>query len=198
MYETQPRYRHWTRQEYYCAAEQGIFHPDERLELFRGRIVQKMSPQGHPHAKIVTKTVKTLESVFASGCYVVSQQPLYVSEESEPEPDVMVVNGTVDDYEDHPTPADILLLVEVSDSTIRFDRQDKAALYAEAGVAEYWIINVQARTLEICLDPAPMEEEPYGFGYRSRNIYVETATVTPLAAPQSTVRVADLLPRPNA
>lgn len=198
MYESLPRRRHWTRQEYYRAAEQGLFRSDERLELIRGEIIQKVSPQGRPHAKIITKTVKALEAVFVSGCHVVSQQPLYVSEESEPEPDVMVVNGTADDYDEHPTPTDVLLLVEVSDSTVRFDRREKAALYAESGVTEYWIVNVQARTLEVYRDPVPLANAPYGYGYATHSDYIETATVTPLSAPQALVRVADLLSRPDA
>lgn len=197
MHESQRRYRHWTRQEYYRAAEQGIFRPDERLELIRGEIIRKMSPQGRPHARTINRIVKALEAIFVSGCHVASQQPLYVSEESEPEPDVAVIKGESEDYEEHPTPADVLLIVEVSDSTVRFDRHEKAALYAEVGIMEYWIVNVQARILEVYRDPAPITAASYGYGYATHTDYIETAMVTPLAAPQSTVRVSELLPRPK-
>ena len=110
----------------------------------------------------------------------------------------MVVKGEIDDYADHPTPADVLLVVEIADSSLTYDRNDKAALYAGAGVPEYWVLSIKARTLEALREPMPMEGTPFGYDYKVRIVYTENETVTPQAAPQSVVRVADLLPKEKA
>jgi Uma2 family endonuclease len=108
---------------------------------------------------------------------------------SEPEPDIAIVVGEEDRYDfDHPQPADIVLLVEVSDTTLRFDRGKKRSAYARAGIVEYWILNILKRQIEVHRDPR-------GSRYRSVTILHEQDTVSPLGAPHATVRVADLLPR---
>jgi Uma2 family endonuclease len=106
----------------------------------------------------------------------------------------MVVVGSPDDYTDHPTPADVRLVVEVSDTTLRLDRKVKAALYAEAGVPDYWIGNLRVRRLEVYRDPVPLPDPPGGYGYRSVTFYSEEESITPIAAPHAVIRVADLLP----
>lgn len=189
--------RHWTRDEVYRAMESGIIRSDERLELIHGELFQKMT-QNPPHVTAVLKTQKALGTLFASGYHVRTQAPLTLANDNEPEPDVMVVRGELEDYTDHPTPADVVLVVEVSDSTLGTDRRFKGSVYAEAGIAEYWVENLQNRTLEVYRDPAPLADAPFGFGYHTLTVYADTDTITPLAAPQSSIRVADLLPRPPA
>ncbi len=182
-----PRPRRFSRTEYYRAAEAGVFAPDERLELIQGEIVV-MSPMGAPHAVALAKTQYALLNAYATiHCHVRGQLPLRLSRDSEPEPDVAVVRGAFDDYSaTHPTGEDALLLVEISDATLVFDRTVKAAVYAQDGVAEYWILNLRERTLEV-------RREPENGTYPPPTVYGETDAVTPsgLAAP---VRVADLLP----
>jgi len=186
--DTGVRPRRWTRKEYYRAAECGVFKPGERLELLNGEILQKMSPQRPPHATGLAMTAQALDKAFGPRHYVRQQLPLVLNDRSEPEPDLVVVPGTPVDYvARHPTAADARLVVEVSDSTLRLDRIDKLRAYARSGVPEYWIENLPLRQLEVYRDPS-------GQRYLSITFYNEQEAIAPLGAPQSPVRVADLLP----
>jgi Uma2 family endonuclease len=182
------RSRRWTREEYYRAAELGLFRPDERLELLDGEILEKMSPHNPPHANSVLRTTRVVGAAFGPGSHARPQLPLILGPRSEPEPDVLVVIGTEDDYATrNPKAVDARLVIEISDTTLRLDRKRKQAAYARAGIAEYWLVNLPARQLEIYRDPA-------GTRYRSATVYGEHEIVTPLAAPHASIRVADLLP----
>jgi Uma2 family endonuclease len=182
------RRRRWTRDEYYRAAEVGIFRPDERLELLDGEIIQKVSPQKPPHATSVLLGARALTTAFGPGHLVRQQLPLILTTTSEPEPDLLVVPGTPIDYlSSHPKPADLRLLVEISDTTLRLDRTRKLSAYARAGIPDYWLLNLPERRLEVYRDPS-------GSRYRSVTIYREEEVVALLAAPDAAIRVADLLP----
>jgi Uma2 family endonuclease len=102
------------------------------------------------------------------------------------------VVGRREDYSDHPTTA--VLIVELSESTLAYDRSRKASLYARAGIADYWIVNLVNNQLEVRRDPRPDPSQPYGHGYANVAILVPPAVVNPLAAPQVSLAVADLLP----
>lgn len=186
--------RCWTREEYYKLAERGIIGPEERLELIEGEIIRKMAPMLTPHATGIRAVEVALLRTFPTGYDVRVQLPLALGPHNEPEPDVYVVTGSFRDYETaHPTTA--LLVVEIADSSLESDRATKSAIYARADIAEYWILNLPDRLLEVHRQPAPMSEMPLGFGYRSIQRLTESETVTPLAAPQTQITVADLLPR---
>ncbi len=186
--------RRWTRAEYHRAARLGLFRPDERLELIGGEVVQKMSPQQSPHATSIRRTEEALRLAFPQGHDVRVQLPLALGEHDEPEPDVAVVVGSMDDYEDeHPTSA--VLVVEIADSSLRTDRGPKAGLYAAAGIGDYWIVDLNDRVLEVHRDPAPMADRPFGHGYRSVTRHDEPSSVAPLGAPTTPIRVEDLVPR---
>lgn len=173
-------------------AEAGVFRPDERVELIGGRIVA-MSPQNSPHFTAIRLVEEALRTIFGAGYDVRVQGPLDLSPSSQPEPDIAVVRGTVRDYASaHPTTA--LLVVEVSESSLAFDRGEKASLYANAGIPEYWIMNLVDRRLDVYRDPVPMPGQSYGHGYQSYTPYFAVDTVTPLAASQGSLGVADLLP----
>src|SRR5919198_1146345 len=119
-----PRLRLWTREEYLKMVEAGVFKPGERVELIEGRNVA-MSPQNSPHFTAVSLVEEALRTLFGAGYVVRVQGPLDLSPTSQPEPDIAVVRGTIRDYAGaHPTTA--LLVVEVSDSTLAFDRGEKA------------------------------------------------------------------------
>jgi Uma2 family endonuclease len=121
------------------------------------------------------------------------QAPLALDEESAPEPDLAVVRGTWADYRDaHPTSA--ALLVEVADSSLLFDRDQKGSLYARARVVDYWIINLVDRLLEIYRDPGPDPAAAHGWRYRSRITLSPPAAVAPLALPAVRLSVGELLP----
>jgi Uma2 family endonuclease len=192
MSVTAPSPRLWTREEYYKMAEAGVFRPDERVELIGGRIVT-MSPQNSPHFTAICLVEDRFRAIFGAGYVVRVQGPLDLSPSSQPEPDIAVVRGNVRDYASaHPTTA--LLIVEVSESSLTFDRGEKACLYASAGIPEYWLVNLLDRRLEAYRDPVSMTGQPYGYGYQSGTHYFAADVVTPLAAPQGVIKVADLLP----
>lgn len=187
-----PSVRRWTREEYYRMAGAGVFAPGERVELIEGEIIN-MTPQDSPHAAAGWLVDSALGRAFPPEYHVRSQRPLILGPDSEPEPDAAVVRGAARDYvHSHPTTA--VLVVEISLTTLAFDRGRKAALYAKAGIPEYWIVNLADRALEVYRDPGPLPDNPTEHGYRSIQRLGPAETVTPLAAPSATIRVADLLP----
>jgi hypothetical protein len=193
MQSDAPRRRLLTVDEFDCAWAQGVYGPEERLELIEGEVIEKVTPQMMPHAIGVTLSADRVRLVFGEGFHVRVQLPMTIGTRNQPEPDVAVITGAVRDYLDaHPTTA--VLIIEVSDSTLRYDRTTKAALYARAGIADYWILNLVDRVLEVHREPAAMTDMPLGHGYRSITRHTPTDSVVPLAAPQSLIAVADLLP----
>ncbi len=187
----------WTRTEAARALEAGLFRPDQRMELIAGELIDKMT-QNRPHGISLSKAQRVLEAAFGEACYVSVQTPLAIDEENEPEPDLMVVIGSPDDYDSHPTASSVLLVMEISDTTVRYDQTTKAHLYAFAGVAEYWVLILKTRTLEVRRNSISLPESPNGYGYRSLDLYRETDTVSPLHAPNVAIPVSSLLPRTKA
>jgi Uma2 family endonuclease len=185
----EPTPRRWTREEYYQLGELGLFH-GQRVELIEGEIMV-LSPQNWPHTSTVARVGEALHRALGTGFWVRMQFPLNLST-SDPEPDVSVVVGRLEDYSDHPTTA--ALIVEVSESTLTYDRTRKASLYARAGIADYWIVNLVNNQVEVYRDPRSDPSQFYGHGYASVTILVPPAVVNPLAAPQVSLAVADLLP----
>ena len=183
-----PAPRRWTREEYRRLGELGFF-AGQRVELVRGEIVA-MSPIGSGHMTGVSLTADALHAAFGPGYYTRVQGPLQLGQ-SEPLPDVAIVAGKPRDYADaHPSTA--LLVVEVADSTLAYDLTVKAELYAEAGVADYWVLDLAARCLHVLRGPRPLA--PGGHAYRDTRVLAEAGAVAPLAAPGSPITVRDLLP----
>ncbi len=186
-----PAQRGWTRAEFERIAELGLF-ADEKLELIEGVIVEKMT-QNEPHALIIYHAPRVLEKGFDEARYMVRVQLPIALGESLPEPDIAVIAGNWRQLRGvRPTSA--ILIIEVSDSTLDTDRTIKASLYARAGIADYWIINLPERVVEIHREPAEMADKPLGFGYRSAQVFNDTQSVAPLAASEFSIAVADLLP----
>lgn len=148
-----------TVEQYHRMGELGILRPDDRVELIDGEIV-RMAPIGSMHSGLVTRLTRLLvERVGRSGV-VSPQNPVILSEVTEPQPDLTVLRWRADDYTaDTPKAGDTLLVIEVSDSSLRFDRQVKLRFYAQAGVPEVWILDLRARRLLV-------HREPEGKGYR--------------------------------
>ena len=139
--------RRWTRQEYEQLGELGVLGPEEHVELIGGEIVQ-VPPQQTRHATGVYLAQVALSAVFRAGFLVRVQLPLALGQYSEPEPDVAVVAGRPRDFVvDHPTSA--LLVVEIAEATLSFDRNTKASLYAAAGIPEYWIVDPQEKRIVV-------------------------------------------------
>lgn len=184
-----PRPLQWTREQYRRLGAIGLLS-GLRTELIYGEIF-RMSPIGWPHVVGCTRAADVLRAVFAGGGWVSGQNP-FAAADSDPQPDVAVIPGRVEDYADHPETA--LLVVEVADTTLDYDTTTKAELYATAGVADYWVLDVDGRRLLVFRDPAPL---PAGLGataYRTHLVLGPADTVSPLAAPAAVVRVSDLLP----
>ena len=136
---------------------------------------------------------EALRLAFGSGWEVRAQAPLALDDESEPEPDVAVVPGSFRDYVlRHPSQP--VLLVEVSDSSLALDRHHKGSLYARAGVADYWIVNLVEGVLEVFRDAGPDALAPFGWRYRGVTVLGREASVSPLALAGARIRMADLLP----
>lgn len=175
----------WSKPQYHRMGEMGWFE-DIRVELIDGEIVQ-MSPISSPHWKSVILTGAALRQVFGDGFTVAEQNAFDGGPRSEPQPDVAVYRGGVRDFDDIPSHA--LLIVEVSLTTLRFDQTRKAALYAAAGIADYWIVNLADRVLKVHCQPSTRT----GSYAEVRTLDAE-AIVLPLAAPGASIAVADLLP----
>lgn len=186
------RSRHWTRKEYDALVKSGFFNEDEPIELLGGQLIVA-EPKGSPHSTAVALTVEGLRLAFGPGWLVRVQDPIALDAESEPEPDVAVVPGRARDYlAEHPArPA---LLVEVAESSLAFDRGHKGSLYARAGIADYWIVNLVDAVLEVRRAPALDRSAEFGWRYLDVQALRPGATVAPLARPDVTVAVADLLP----
>jgi Uma2 family endonuclease len=179
-----------TRIEYERLVDRGVIDEDDPVELLEGLLVLR-EPQGSRHAAVSLRLRVALDRVFGRGCHVRNQYPVALDDMSEPEPDIAVVRGRIDDYLDaHPVLP--VLVVEVSDSTLVKDRVNKGALYARAGVPDYWIANVRSRTLGVYRDPAQTTSGRWH--YRTVRVVKRGGTVTPLAAPRARLRVSALLP----
>jgi len=189
--DVNPQKRLWTREEYYRMAEANIFAPCERIQLIEGEILQ-MPPQGPSHSTGVRTAQEVLRIAFGPGFDVRPQLPLTLNLTSEPEPDIAVVRGSFRDYRTaHPSTA--LLVVEVSDATVAFDRSEKSSLYARAGIQEYWLINLPEQQIEVHRDPRPNQDMPFGYGYAQITLHKSDDTISPLAASNANILVADLL-----
>ena len=175
----------WTVEEFDRLPDD-LFPEGERVELIEGLIYTEMG-QNLPHIASLRRMTRALRVVFGEGFDVSGQLPIELGTDSKVEPDILVLRGSVEDYDARfPDPAtDMVLLVEVSDSSLVRDAGAKAALYARHGVPEYWIVNVSGRTVEV-------RREPRSDGYAETRVYAEGESV-PVRG--GTVGVADVLPK---
>jgi len=181
----------WTKKEYHYLAELGMFE-GKRTEFLEGEIIV-MPTMNSPHATALEVTYDALRDTFAKGFAVRSQSPIELDENFEVVPDVFIIKGNARDFrEAHPKTAD--LIIEISDTTLSYDRNRKAGLYAKFGIQDYWILNLKNRTLEVYRRPFEDENTVYGFAYEDKLTFDETKEVSPLAMPDAKIKVADILP----
>ncbi len=182
----------FSRRQYERMIDRGFLDEDDPIELLDGLLLVK-EPQSGPHRTAVLLVAKALERAFGDGWFVQTHSPIILDDRSEPEPDVCVVRGSLRDYTDtHPRrPA---LVVEIAQSGIGIARRRKAAAYARAGIADYWIVNLVDRVLEVHREPARPGPTLRRWSYVSIETLDAAAVIAPLAAPSAEVRVADLLP----
>ncbi|RUR84145.1 Uma2 family endonuclease [Chlorogloeopsis fritschii PCC 9212] len=155
--------KRFTLDEYHKLGELGFFHEDDHIELIRGEIIQMVS-KGRVHETCLRKLFKELPKLIGDRATLQTQAPIVLPPNSEPEPDFAVLKNRDDDYlSAHPESADILLLIEVSDSSLDYDRDVKMPLYAEAGISDYWIFNLFDNYLECYSEPYQNNQGKHGY-----------------------------------
>ena len=172
--------------------EGGLLDSDDKVELLDGLLVAK-EPQSALHAAMVMAGHQVLQRAFGPRYHVRIGAPVALDEMSEPEPDLAVVPGHPRNYKKaHPSTP--VLMVEVSLTSRSKDRLWKGGLYARAGLADYWVVNLVDQALEVYREPRRAAPHRYGWKYGGVQLLKRGATVSPLAAPRARIRVADLLP----
>ncbi len=185
LVQTQHRF---SVKDYYRMADGGVLRPDARVELLDGKIID-MSPIGPFHGGLVNRLIRVFNKISKGRWTLSARNPLRLDDHSEPEPDVMLLKPAADDYTSrHPQPDDVFLLIEVSDTTLEYDRAEKLPAYGRAGVAEVWIVNLHDAVVEIY-------REPHFTGYGSKTMLNVGEKISPLAFPDAIVDVAELLKR---
>lgn len=172
--------------DYYRMGEAGILHEDDRIELIEGDLID-MAPIGSRHAGMVTRLDRLLGRAVNDRAVISVQNPLHLSDRSVPQPDVMMLKPRSDDYIDAlPEPADVLVLIEVADSSIDYDRKTKLPLYARHGIPEVWLIDLNTQCLEHYAQPS---EEGYG----QRETMDHRHKISPALLPEVIIDLAQLL-----
>jgi len=178
--------RLFTAGDYLRLAEAGVLREDERLELIRGEIIE-MSPINVAHASTVSRLISVLYAALGKRVLLSVQNPLKLDDETLPQPDIAVLKPRDDFYmKQHPGPEDLLLLIEVSDTTLPYDRRVKGKLYGAANIIEYWIVDLSKRRIEV-------HREPQADGYRTITYYASGETLSPLAFPDVSLNVAEIV-----
>ena len=189
--EWTPQPYRWTREQFNRIGDMGLFE-GRRAILVDGEILA-MPAMGDLHRNVLILASDVLREIFGGGFFVSVQCPFDIGRATDPELDIAIIHGSVRDYFGRGL-TESALIVEVSDTTLAYDRRGKASLYAMAGVADYWIINVdqEPAQIEVNRRPAPDEAQPHGFGYSERTIHLSGEIILPLASFQP-VPVAALL-----
>jgi len=176
----------FTVDEYHRMWDAGIFPYHKRYELVRGEIIE-MPPPKPPHSGCVNRLTSLFTQKLGKSIILAVQNPTTIDEMSEPVPDVLLLKPRADFYgESHPVPHDILLAIEVSHTTLRFDTKEKGPLYAEAGIREYWILNIPKNVLEV-------RSEPINGAFTKHEIFKHGQTVSPRAFPEISFRIEEIL-----
>ena len=177
---------HWTVDTFYRAVDAGIFDEPKRLELIYGDLREKETVNP-PHAITTACIAEKLRESMEQVC-IREEKPVRLSNDTEPLPDIVVATGRHTNYlRQHPIPQEIVLLIEVADTTVNYDTGEKARLYASSGIGDYWVVLINQRELLVLRDPTPE-------GYASQGRFTEDDSITPLATPEITIFVRDLLP----
>jgi Uma2 family endonuclease len=184
--------RQWTRNEYVQMSDWGWF-VNCKVHLIGGEVIE-MASQLNAHSAGVTLSLNALQAVFAAGYWVRSQTTLDLSPYGVPDPDLAVILGDPRSAAPHAIPTSALLVVEISESTLRDDRTIMASLYAAGNIADYWIVNLVQRQLEVYRNRVADPARQFGWTYGDRTILDPGDSVAPLALQQARIAVSDLLP----
>ncbi len=180
-----------TVEEYEVMYEAGVFKPDERLELINGEIL-KVAPMNAPHISYVIRLSRIFTERLTKRAIVSTQLPIVINEDSEPEPDISILQWRSDDYfSGKPSAQDVYAIIEVASTSLVYDRQVKVPLYARAGVPEVWIVKVQERELEVY-------RSPKGEAYSESRVLKPSDKIALLAFPDVEVRLSEVFIMPDA
>lgn len=178
--------------EYHRLTELGFFHEDDRIELINGELIQMVS-KGRPHETCLRRLWKELPKLVGDRATLQSQAPVTLPPNSEPEPDFAILQNRSDDYlSAHPAPTDVLLVVEVSDSSLDYDQVVKIPLYAKAGISNYWIFNLFNNHLECYSEP--YQDSLGKFGYANKRIILPDQTISLPGLPDLSVDLSKIFP----
>ncbi len=167
--------KRFTIEEYHRLSELGFFHEDDRIELIRGEIIE-MAAKGTPHTTCCSNLLEELAALLIGRAKLRCQDPISLPSKSEPEPDFVIAKLRADNYlSAHPTPEDVLLVIELADSTLKYDQETKLSLYAEAGILDYWIFNLVENHLEAYSEP--YQDLQGNFGYSLKRIVLPNQTI---------------------
>lgn len=187
LLNAQPRHR-WTVAEYHRMAEVGLLNEDSRVELIDGEIIE-MAPIGSEHAGHNNHLLSLLAYHLHGKAIVAGQNPVILGGYEEPQPDIALLRWRNDYYRTaHPHAEDVLLIIEISDSTLLYDRDVKIPLYAKNGIPEVWLLDIQNRQLEI-------QREPINGVYRQRDCR-RAGQIAPILCPDAVIDLAELFPNP--
>lgn len=180
----------FTVKDYYRMLEAGILTEDDHVELIRGEI-RTMSPKGIKHSSSTDRANRCFTRLLGDRALIRIQNPIHLDDHSEPEPDLVLAKPAEDFYDfHHPAPDEALMVLEVADSSLPFDREEQSLLYAQAGVRQYCLLNLRDRELEDYRNPGPN-------GYRSKQTYTAEQSFNLDAFPDVFVEVNALLPHPG-
>lgn len=190
-FQVRPRCLQVTVAEFVAMDEAGRF-ADKKVELIGG-VLREQEPMNKPHGVSTSRINRVLTRAFDESWAVRCQLPLSLGESGEPLPDFAILPLEDEEAaERHPTTAQ--LVIEVSDSTVAFDREEKGSLYAEARIPEYWLVNLRMRRLEVRRDPHADDVEVFDGYYGTLQTFDETSRVSPICAPDVSLLISDLLP----
>lgn len=185
--------KRFTISEYHHLAQLGFLKDSERVELIRGEIIY-MASKGKAHSTVNRRLIRELSILLKNLVTIQSQDPIIIQNDSEPEPDITILRNRSDDYlNSHPSPEDILLLIEIADSSLKYDQEVKLPLYAEAGIKYYWIFNLADNHLECHSEP--LQDSQGKFTYRKKEILLPTEPVTLPCFPNLTLDLSKVFPK---
>ena len=184
--------KRFTLDKYNRLAELGFFDEGDRVELIRGEIIQ-MIAKGTPHSVCGTRLNREMMKLIGDRATVRTQEPLQLLPNSAPEPDYAIVQNREDDYlASHPEPEDVVLVIEISDSSLSYDQDVKLKLYAESGIQNHWIFNLQESILEVYCDPYQTAQGV--FGYRVKRILLPNEAIAPPGFPDAVLDLVKVFP----
>jgi Uma2 family endonuclease len=184
--------KRFTVQEYHRLVELGFLGEDDHIELIRGELMQ-MAAKGTAHETCITRLLRILPQLVGDRATLRCQSPITLLFDGEPEPDFSIVRNRQDDYETaHPTPEETLLVIEVADSSLEYDRQVKLPLYAEAKISDYWLVNLPDHYLEAYSEPAQLVSGQ--FGYLNRRIVPKDGAIALPPFPDAMLQLTVVFP----